>query len=128
MSIKTDISAGEFLDRMIILQIKQDRINDVEKLANVNRELDSLLVHWQRSPYTETDLHRELDLLREVNEKLWDIEDQLREKESKKEFDSEFIELARAVYLTNDKRADIKKAINMKLGSEIMEEKSYKKY
>jgi len=126
MSIRTEISLGEFLDKMTILQIKRDRITESGKLANINRELEGLVLVWERSPYSEIDLRGELNLLREVNESLWDIENMIREKERKKEFDEEFIELARSVYLTNDRRADIKKAINRKLGSGIVEEKSYK--
>lgn len=128
MSIKTDISVGEFLDKLTILQIKQARISDLTKLININRELEVLQGLWRRSEYFNAKIADELDELRQVNEQLWDIEDDIRDKEALGEFDSVFIELARAVYVTNDRRAKIKKTINIKLGSGIVEEKSYKDY
>ncbi len=128
MSIKTDISVGEFLDKLSIVQIKRARISDDAKLININKELEVLHDLWRRSEYVNTDLSAEREELRLVNELLWDIEDDIREKEARGEFDSEFIELARAVYVTNDRRAKIKKSINTKLGSGIVEEKSYKDY
>lgn len=128
MSIKTEISVGEFLDKMTILQIKQARIQDSGKLANINRELETLMQQWSASVYAGADIGNAVKKLREVNEKLWDIEDDIREKESAGEFDQRFIELARAVYITNDERARIKKLINEQLGSGLVEEKSYKGY
>lgn len=128
MSIKTEISVGEFLDKLTILQIKQARIRDSVKLANINRELETLMQLWSVSVYAGADIENALTHLRKVNEKLWDIEDDIREKESAGEFDQEFIELARAVYITNDERARIKKRINEQLGSGLVEEKSYKDY
>jgi len=128
MSIKTDISVGEFLDKLTILQIKRARISDDAKLININKELEVLQELWRRSGYVKTDLSAEREDLRLVNEQLWDIEDDIRDKEARGEFDSAFIELARAVYVTNDRRAKIKKTINTKLGSGIVEEKSYKDY
>jgi hypothetical protein len=128
MSIKTEISVGEFLDKMTILQIKQARIQDSGKLANINRELETLMQQWSASGYAGADIGNAVKKLREVNEKLWDIEDDIREKESAGEFDQRFIELARAVYITNDERARIKKLINEQLGSGLVEEKSYKGY
>lgn len=128
MSIKTEISVGEFLDKLTILQIKQARITEASKLANVNRELETLKGLWSQSDYAGSDISELLQQLRETNEQLWDIEDDIRDKESAGEFDSRFIELARAVYITNDRRARIKKLINEKLGSGLIEEKSYKDY
>jgi len=128
MSIKTDISVGEFLDKLTILQIKQARISDGAKLININRELEVLQKLWRESEYFNSDISAELEDLRLVNEQLWDIEDDIRDKEAGTEFDNAFIKLARAVYVTNDRRAKIKKAINTKLGSGIVEEKSYKEY
>lgn len=128
MSIKTDISVGEFLDKLTILQIKRARISDDAKLININKELEVLQELWRRSGYVKTDLSAEREDLRLVNEQLWNIEDDIRDKEARGEFDSAFIELARAVYVTNDRRAKIKKTINTKLGSGIVEEKSYKDY
>jgi hypothetical protein len=104
--ILVPISPGELLDKITILRIKQVRILDATKLANVKLER----------------------ALQSVNERLWDIEDRIRDKEAKQSFDRDFIELARAVYLANDERAAIKKRINLQLGSRLIEEKSYKQY
>lgn len=128
MSITTEISVGEFLDKLTILQIKQDRIEDGPKKANINKELNVLTDIWQRSSFSAGDINSDIEQLRQVNEKLWDIEDDIRAKESMGEFDEHFIQLARSVYITNDRRARIKKAINEKLGSGLVEEKSYKDY
>lgn len=128
MSIKTEISVGEFLDKLSILQIKKDRIKEAAKLVNINREIETLMNIWAGSTYSGSGIDAELDQLREVNEHLWDIEDDIRTKEAKGEFDSEFIRLARAVYITNDRRARIKKTINEKVDSGLIEEKSYKDY
>ncbi len=128
MSIKTEISVGEFLDKLSILQIKQDRIKEAAKLVNINREIETLMTIWAGSTYSGSGIDTELDQLREVNEQLWDIEDDIRTKEAKGEFDGEFIRLARAVYITNDRRARIKKTINEKVDSGLIEEKSYKDY
>jgi hypothetical protein len=128
MSITTEISVGEFLDKLTILQIKQARIRETEKLVNINREIDTLMAIWTASKYNGSEIDAELAQLRQVNEQLWDIEDDIRMKEAKGEFDNEFIQLARAVYVTNDRRARIKKTINTKLASGLVEEKSYKDY
>lgn len=128
MSIKTEISVGEFLDKLSILQIKQDRIKEAAKLVNINREIETLMTIWAGSTYSGSGIDAELDQLREVNEQLWDIEDDIRTKEAKGEFDGDFIRLARAVYITNDRRARIKKTINEKVDSGLIEEKSYKDY
>ena len=128
MSIEIEVSFGELLDKITILQIKQDRIKEREKLENVGRELEILLERWNRSPSSKTDVSKEMEALRLVNEKLWEIEDAIREKEAGQQFDQEFIELARSVYLSNDKRAALKKQLNSKLGSALVEEKSYSDY
>ena len=128
MSIKTEISVGEFLDKLSILQIKQDRIKEAAKLVNINREIETLMTIWVSSAYCGSGIDAELDQLRQVNEQLWEIEDDIRTKEAKGEFDSEFVRLARAVYITNDRRARIKKTINEKVDSGLSEEKSYKDY
>ena len=125
MSIKVQISVGEFLDKLSILEIKQSKIRDQEKLANINKEYDALIKQWENSIYTNAEIKEELSLLSRANKLLWDIEEKIRAKESKKEFDSDFIELARSVYLTNDERARIKRKINDVLNSDLIEEKSY---
>lgn len=128
MSIKIDISVGELLDKITILQIKEERIKDAAKLENVKRELGVLQLHWDSSPYSKVDLQNSIVDLKKINESLWEIEDAIRLKEGELEFDKEFIELARSVYFTNDKRAEIKREINNKTGSELVEEKSYSDY
>ena len=123
------VSIGELIDKITILEIKTERIADSEKLANVHRELDALTAVWSD---LERDVVPDIDAprarLKTVNEALWDIEDRIRRKEAAREFDDEFIELARSVYHTNDERSDIKKEINLAAGSELIEEKSYDKY
>lgn len=128
MSIQIDISVGELLDKITILQIKSERIIDVEKLNNVKKELQVLQGQWELSPYIKINLNDSVDALKKVNEKLWDIEDKIRNKESQQEFDEEFISLARSVYYINDERAEIKRNINNKTGSNLVEEKSYSDY
>ena len=128
MSINIEISIGEFWDKVTILQIKADRIKDKDKLINITKELNQLVDHWKKSSHNEIGIDEELKKLRNINEQLWDIEDNIRDKEKGQEFDDVFIELARSVYFTNDKRADVKKKINKKMGSSLVEEKSYKEY
>ena len=128
MSVNVEISIGEFFDKITILEIKKERIHDAEKLANITKELDALNVLLDKLPYSRADVQNEVDELKAINEKLWVIEDDIRDKESSKEFDDRFIELARSVYFTNDKRSEIKRAINLKLGSGFIEEKSYEEY
>jgi hypothetical protein len=122
------ISPGELIDKITILEIKSQRMNDAAKLHNVRTELSLLSDTWRASPFSATDISAEWAGLRDVNGKLWDIEDRIRDKERDGLFDAEFIELARAVYFTNDERAAIKKQINTKLGSVLVEEKSYAEY
>ena len=123
--MKIEISIGEIVDKLSILQIKKNNIQDVIKLENINKEYE----------YLNDVVFNELKISKEdffnlvlINENLWEIEDKIRFKERDKEFDNDFIELARSVYFTNDKRAEIKKEINLKYGSLFVEEKSYSKY
>ena len=126
--IRVPISPGELIDKITILQIKSARITDPTKVANVRNELALLEATWRESPFSTSDVDAEWVSLRRINEKLWDVEDRLRDKERVRTFDQEFIDLARAVYFTNDERAAVKREINTKLGSKIVEEKSYAKY
>ena len=128
MEIKVPVSPGELIDKLTILEIKAANISDAAKLANVNVELQLLQDTWRSSAFANANVEAEWKQLRDINKKLWDIEDEIRHKERERKFDQEFIELARAVYVTNDERAAVKKAINTKLGSKIVEEKSYAKY
>jgi hypothetical protein len=123
--ILVPISPGELLDKITILRIKQVRILDAAKLANVKLELALLEQTWRDWVGTAQDVALDERALQNVNERLWDIEDRIRDKEAKQCFDRDFIELARAVYVSNDERAAIKKRINLQLGSRLVEEKSY---
>ena len=127
-NIQVPVSPGEVLDKITILEIKSERMTDPEKVANVRVELALLQETWasavSRDPVID-DLH---DQLKKINETLWEIEDDIRDKERVKEFDERFIELARQVYFTNDRRSQVKKELNLHLGSLIIEEKSYQDY
>ncbi len=122
------VSPGELIDKMTILRIKTQRITDAAKLKNVRLELDALQATWAKSSYAAVDIGADESALLSVNERLWIIEDEIREKERAQAFDAEFIRLARAVYFENDERAAIKRRINLRLGSAIIEEKSYSDY
>ena len=122
------LSPGELLDKITILRIKVARIQEAAKLANVKLELSLLEQIWQDSGAAAHDVALDERALENVNERLWDIEDRIRDKEARQTFDRDFIELARAVYICNDERAAIKKHINLQLGSRLVEEKSYKQY
>ena len=122
------LSPGELLDKITILRIKVARIQEAAKLANVKLELSLLQQTWKDSGAAAHDVALDERALENVNERLWDIEDRIRDKEARQTFDREFIELARAVYICNDERAAIKKRIYVQLGSRIVEEKSYKQY
>jgi hypothetical protein len=126
------VSPGELLDKITILRIKVARIRDPAKLANVRHELDALEQTWRASPFAKAgpdkDVLQETKALEAVNTRLWAIEDEVRDKERARSFDARFIELARSVYVENDERARLKRQINDKLGSSIVEEKSYRKY
>lgn len=126
--LSTPISIGELIDKITILEIKSAHIRDAAKLANVRIELDLLNSTWNGHPASRVDIGPERALLKAVNEALWDIEDRIRLKEKAQAFDAEFIELARSVYFRNDERATVKRAINVKLGSKLVEEKSYQDY
>ena len=128
MNINVDLSIGEFFDKMTILEIKKERIADRDKLENINKEYSYLEGLLDELSITREDVAEEVGKLKEVNEKLWIIEDDIREKERRRSFDTDFIELARSVYITNDQRSEIKRAINLKLGSDFVEEKSYEEY
>jgi hypothetical protein len=126
--IAVPISPGELLDKITILRIKSARMQDAAKLVNVRHELQLLEQTWRAVLPAGIELRSEEQALEAVNAKLWDVEDLLRDQEAEKRFDAKFIELARAVYFTNDERAAIKKRINVKLGSALVEEKSYRPY
>ncbi|HMK84788.1 MAG TPA: DUF6165 family protein [Steroidobacteraceae bacterium] len=126
--IKVPVSPGELLDKITILRIKSQRMTDARKLANVRLELDALEAIWKSSAYAVIDVGADMDALFKVNERLWGIEDDIRDKERAQLFDAEFIRLARAVYIENDERAAIKRRLNLKLGSSLVEEKSYADY
>lgn len=125
--IRISLSVGEIFDKITILQIKQNKITDKEKLINVETELfeiKNIVNHYNNDEVVNLLVRN----LKNVNLQLWEIEDKIRIKESQKEFDKEFIELARSVYIVNDKRAKIKKDINLKTNSHLVEEKSYTSY
>jgi hypothetical protein len=126
--ISAPVSHGELIDKITILEIKSERMADAAKLANVRDELQLLNALWAADPASRTDITAERAELKRINEALWEIEDEIRVKERERAFDARFIELARAVYHTNDKRAAVKRAINLKLGSRLVEEKSYQDY
>lgn len=123
--MKIEVSIGEIVDKLSILKIKTEFIKDEEKLNNVKKEYDYLYdIVFNEMKIEQSDF---FDMV-SINQKLWNIEDDIRNKEKSKEFDDEFIRLARAVYVTNDKRAEVKKVINIKYGSLFVEEKSYSNY
>jgi hypothetical protein len=122
------VSPGELVDKITILRIKAARITDPAKLQNVRTELEALEQTWHGCGAPVASVAADEAALQQVNEALWDIEDRIRDKERDRLFDAEFIELARAVYVTNDERAAIKKRINLALGSRLVEEKSYASY
>jgi hypothetical protein len=125
MNILVEISPAELIDKLTILEIKLELIKDEGKHANVKREY-SLLISAYQATIVETEPLRELtSTLKRINRELWDIEDNIRAEERAKSFGARFIELARSVYRTNDRRAAVKRQINERLGSEIVEEKSY---
>ncbi len=120
-----EISAGELVDKITILEIKKEKIKDQDKLIDVEKELISLNNTFKKNISQSDNLKNMINDLKEINLKLWDIEDGKREAEKNKKFDNEFIELARNVYKLNDERAKIKLKINQFLGSNIKEVKSY---
>jgi hypothetical protein len=126
--IHVPVSPGEVLDKITILEIKSERISEPDKLVNVKRELELLQASWQKSVDEDETVRGIHAKLKSINEDLWEIEDDIRDKERAREFDQVFIDLARSVYVTNDLRADAKKELNIYLGSEMVEEKSYQDY
>lgn len=124
----TPVSYGEVLDKITILEIKSKNISDPKKLNNVKIELEILVKTWDLEVKSTNDIIKLKENLKIVNQAIWDIEDTIRLKEGRKEFDDEFIQTARSVYYENDKRAAIKKQINILLGSKLVEEKSYQDY
>ena len=127
MIINTPVSLGELVDKISILHIKNINIKDSQKQKLIREELDLLNITLNNNIKRE-DIQKFLDLLIEINSKLWKIEDDIRDCERNKKFDQKFIELARSVYFTNDKRSEIKLDINKKFGSKIVEVKSYEDY
>lgn len=129
--MKIEVSNGEIIDKYTILTIKLQEIKDEAKLANVQNEYDSLTPEIE-AIYANTPDQKALEALHtdllNVNKTLWNIEDQIRDCEREKNFGSDFVELARSVYYTNDDRADVKKQINVLTGSDLVEEKSYQEY
>lgn len=122
------ISPGEMLDKITILEIKSERISEESKLINVRRELAMLSELWTKLVTEDAPLASMRGELKAINEKLWDVEDDIRDEERNQQFGEQFIKLARSVYFTNDERSDVKKRINLHLNSDIVEEKSYQKY
>ncbi|MDT8439294.1 MAG: DUF6165 family protein [Wenzhouxiangellaceae bacterium] len=127
-TLSVPVSPGEVLDKISILEIKVERITDEHKRANVERELDLLTGLWHAHASETTEITRLRDELRAINAQLWSIEDDIRDCERSQDFGERFVELARSVYRTNDRRAAIKRRINDQLGSVIVEEKSYAAY
>lgn len=127
-SVRIPVAVGELIDKITILEIKAARIVEPGKLANVTRELGLLREIWDSQPHPSADLEELRNALKALNLRLWDIEDAIREKEHRREFDAQFIELARSVYRTNDERSAVKQRINAATGSVIVEEKSYSAY
>ena len=127
MIVNIPISLGELIDKISILLIKEKNISDKKKLSKIGEEL-SLLKKTLNNKINENNIENYLNKLVEINAKLWKIEDDIRDCERNRTFDQFFIDLARSVYITNDKRSEIKNEINKKFGSTIVEVKSYKKY
>mgnify|MGYP001277439235 CR=1 FL=1 len=127
-SVKVDIAPGELIDKITILFIKSERIREATKLENVRMELEILSATRDKSLKSSEALEELTKKRKKVNERLWVIEDDIRGCEATKDFGSNFIKLARAVYQNNDERARLKREINLLLGSKIIEEKSYKSY
>jgi hypothetical protein len=124
-TILTPVSIGELIDKITILEIKAERITDASKLANVRAELEGLLPLQQQQLQAQAALGPLKDELKTVNERMWDIQDRLRDKEAAQTFDEDFIALARGVYQTNGVRVQIKNRINQVAGSVLVEEKQY---
>lgn len=137
MTLKVAVSWGELIDKITILEIKRDRLRDPGQLAHVETELAALVAARDEALTAAArddalsvaaDIAAETEALRSINSALWEIEDDIRDHERRGDFGPGFIELARSVYITNDRRAAVKRQINDRLGSEIVEEKSYADY
>lgn len=128
MAVTIPVSWGELFDKLTILEIKQSRIKDRQKLVNINRELEALRTISATSGGPGQALLELVVELRGINASLWDIEDDIRKCERDQDFSDNFIALARSVYKTNDRRAEVKRQINRLLDSELVEEKSYESY
>jgi Family of unknown function (DUF6165) len=128
MPIKVGIAPGELIDKLTILEIKLERMNDADKLRNVRREYDELMGVYRAEVKASPELGELTARLKEINGRLWTIEDDIRDLERAKEFGPRFVALARSVYRTNDERAAVKRQINVLLASDIIEEKSYAGY
>lgn len=126
--ISTPVSFGELIDKITILEIKSERMLDPAKLDNVRRELELLRDTWRAHPAAQIDITDLQAALKQVNERLWVIEDDIRIQEQRQLFDATFVKLARSVYFENDERAALKRQINQRLGSTLVEEKSYQDY
>jgi hypothetical protein len=126
--IRVDISPGELIDKITILELKLERISDAAKIANVRLEYDVLMEVYAREVVESVALRTLTERLKRINAALWEIEDHIREHERAKNFDAGFVGLARSVYRTNDERSAVKRAINELLASKIIEEKSYAAY
>lgn len=127
-TVKVNVPPGELIDKITILMIKSERMDDEEKLANVRLELDILSATRDEEIAGSAELDDLTTKLKKVNEALWEIEDDIRDCEAAKDFGETFVELARSVYITNDERARLKREISVLLGSQVLEEKSYKPY
>ena len=127
-SPKVPVSWGELFDKITILQIKLENLTSKSALENVDREHKQLYTIFLKNVSEETGATKLLEELKQINQKLWDIEDNIRDKERAKSFDDEFLQLARGVYFTNDERSRIKRNKNDAFGSELVEEKSYSDY
>ena len=128
MILNVPVSVGEVVDKVTILEIKSARISDEAKLRNIRAELDQLRPMVSGGVFDSAEVTALFDGLRAVNGELWDIEDNIRAEEAAGRFGDRFVELARAVYVTNDRRAELKKKINLATGSDLVEEKSYEDY
>jgi Family of unknown function (DUF6165) len=127
-AVLVPIAIGELADKITILEIKSERITDTAKLRNVRSELDQLRAVWDRRGPRSAAVEGLIRELKNINERLWVIEDEIRDCERQADFGPQFVALARAVYRTNDRRAEIKREINLSAGSNIVEEKSYRVY
>lgn len=128
MEIKVPISIGELVDKITILEIKKEKISDNLKFSNIQSELIKLNLIYNSIKEKNKNIDFYYKSLKKINAELWDIEENIRDCERRKDFGNEFIELSRKIYFKNDLRYEIKNKINKELGSQILEEKSYKKY